>query len=196
METAMALNRIVRLAALMAALVGASPVWADEALWALLKSGGQLVLVRHALTTPGVGDPPGMKIGDCGTQRNLSDEGRAHAQQLGEAFRQRGIAVGRLLSSPWCRSIETARLAFGRVPDLTPALGNLFGRSEESARQLSDLRPLAGQIPANGNTVMVSHGSTILALTGISPDTAEMVVLTPHGGGRFTVAGRMAAHKP
>lgn len=189
-------NSIGRLLALTAALVWAPFVWADEALWALLKSGGQVVLVRHALTTPGVGDPPGMKIGDCGTQRNLSDEGRAHARQLGEAFRQRGIAVGSLLSSPWCRSIETAKLAFGKAPDLTPALGNLFGRSEESGRQLAALRPLAGQIPVKGNTVMVSHGSTILALTGISPDTAEMVVLTPQGEGRFKVAGRMIAHKP
>lgn len=192
----MTLNQTGRLLALMTALAWIPSAWADEALWALLKGGGQVVLIRHALTTPGVGDPDGMKLGDCGTQRNLSDEGRAHARQLGEAFRQRGIAVGQLLSSPWCRSIETAKLAFGREPSLTPALGNLFGRSEESGRQMAALRPMAGQKPANGNTVMVSHGSTILALTGISPDTGEMVVLTPQGGGRFAVAGRMAAHKP
>jgi phosphohistidine phosphatase SixA len=189
-------KRIGQLLALAAALAWAPLAFADDALWALLKGGGQVVLVRHALTTPGVGDPPGMKLADCGTQRNLSDEGRVHARQLGEAFRQRGIAVGRLLSSPWCRSIETAKLAFGKTPELTPALGNLFGRSEESGRQLAGLRPLAGEIPVNGNTVMVSHGSTILALTGISPDTAEMVVLTPQGDGRFKVAGRMTAHKP
>ncbi len=191
----MTLNRTGRLMALMAALVWAPSAWADEALWALLKGGGQVVLIRHALTEPGVGDPDGMKISDCGTQRNLSDAGRAHARQLGEAFRQRGIAVGRLLSSPWCRSIDTAKLAFGKTPELTPALGNLFGRSEEAGRQLAELRPLAGQKPANGNTVMLSHGSTILALTGVSPDTAEMVVLTPQGDGRFKVAGRMIAHQ-
>ena len=192
----MILNRISRLLAMAAVLVWTPFALADDALWALLKGGGQVVMIRHALTTPGVGDPEGMKLDDCSTQRNLSDEGRTHARQLGEAFRQRGIAVGRLLSSPWCRSIETAKLAFGKTPNVAPALGNLFGRSEEADRQLSGLRPLAGQKPANGNTVMVSHGSTIYALTGISPDTAEMVVLTPQGGGRFRVAGRMAAHKP
>ena len=191
----MTLNQTGRLLALTAAMLLTTSVRADEALWALLKSGGQVVLIRHALTTPGVGDPDGMKITECGTQRNLSDAGRDHARQLGEAFRQRGVAVGRLLSSPWCRSIDTAKLAFARTPELTPALGNLFGRSEESARQLAELRPLAGQIPSKGNTVMVSHGSTILALTGISPDTAEMVVLTPQGDGRFKVAGRMTAHQ-
>ena len=43
---------------------------------------------------------------------------------------------------------------------------------------------------------MVSHGSTIVALTGISPATGEMVVLTPQGNGRFKLAGRMIAHQP
>jgi phosphohistidine phosphatase SixA len=190
------LTRISRQLALMAVLAWAPFALADDALWALLKGGGQVVLIRPALTTPGVGDPDGMKLDDCSTQRNLSDEGRRNAQQLGEAFRQRGIVVGRLLSSPWCRSIETAKLAFGRTPDVTPTLANLFGRSGESDRQLAGLRPLAGQKLAIGNTVMVSHGSTIVALTGISPDTGEMVVLTPQGDGRFRVAGRMIAHKP
>jgi phosphohistidine phosphatase SixA len=190
----MSLNRIWRLLAVMAALVWAPLAWADEALWALLKGGGKVVLIRHALTTPGVGDPPGMRISDCGTQRNLSDEGRAHARQLGEAFRQRGIAVGRLLSSPWCRSIETAKLAFGREPELSPALGNLFGRSEESARQLADLRPLAGQIPASGNTVMVSHGSTIFVpdrhIAGYRRDGGA------HAAGRWPLHRSRANNRP
>lgn len=165
--------------------------WADETLWTLLKGGGQVVLIRHALTTPGVGDPDGFKLDDCKTQRNLSDEGRAHARQLGQAWRERGVPVGELQSSPWCRCIETARLAFGRDPQLQPALGNLFGQREREARQVARLRPLAGRKPLNGNTVMFSHGSTILALTGISPGTGEMVVLTPQGDGKFTVAGRL-----
>jgi broad specificity phosphatase PhoE len=192
----MILNRTSRLLALTAALAWAPLALADEALWTLLKGGGQVVLIRHAVTTPGLGDPEGMKLDDCGTQRNLSEEGRAHARQLGEAFRRRGVAVGRLLSSPWCRCIDTAKLAFGKTPDLTPALGNLFGRSAEAERQLAGLKPLAGEKPANGNTVMVSHGSTIYALAGVAPDTGEMVVLTPQGGGRFKVAGRMMAHTP
>jgi phosphohistidine phosphatase SixA len=192
----MKLSRTVSLLALLAALAWSSMVSANEALWSLLKGGGQVVLVRHALTTPGVGDPDGMKLDDCSTQRNLSDEGRAHALQLGNEFRTRGIAVGRLLSSPWCRAIDTAKLAFGQAPELSSALGNLFGRPGQVSRQLVDLQPLASQKPANGNTVMVSHGSTIQALTGISPDTAEMVILTPQGAGRFVVAGRLKARSP
>lgn len=163
----------------------------EDALWGLLKSGGQVVLMRHAVTTPGVGDPDGMVLTDCRTQRNLSDEGRAHAKQVGDAFRGRGVAVTQLVSSPWCRCIDTARLAFGAEPELSLALGNLFGRSDPQGQQVARLTALASRRPASGNAVMVSHGSTILALTGVSPATAEMVVLTPQAGGKFVVAGRL-----
>ncbi|RYF42412.1 MAG: histidine phosphatase family protein [Comamonadaceae bacterium] len=193
----MNLHQTSRLLALVAAFAWAPMAMADEALWKLLQAGGQVVLMRHALTTPGVGDPDGMTLDNCASQRNLSEEGRGHARQLAQVLRARGVPVGRVLASPWCRCIETAGLALGSSqPERTPALGNLFGRPELRERQLAELRPLAGQKPAKGNTFMVSHGSTIVALTGISPDTAEMVVLTPQGGGRFTVAGRMLAHRP
>lgn len=164
---------------------------ADEALWKLLQGGGQVVLIRHGLTTPGVGDPEGMRLDDCASQRSMNDEGRAESRRLGQAWRERRIPVGRLLSSPWCRCQETGRIAFGQAPEVTPALGNLFGRPEQQAPQLAQLRPLAATKPQAGNTLMFTHGSTVLALTGVSPDTAEMVVLTPQGDGRFTIAGRM-----
>ena len=107
---------------------------ADDHLWTLLKEGGHVVLVRHAITTPGVGDPQGFKLEDCATQRNLTDEGRADAKRLGEVFRARRVPVDRVLSSPWCRCLETARLAFGAAEVWLP-LSNLYGRSEASAEQ-------------------------------------------------------------
>jgi phosphohistidine phosphatase SixA len=163
---------------------------ADEALWQLLKSGGQVVLVRHAVTTPGVGDPPGFRLEDCATQRNLSDEGRAEAARLGEALRARSIPIAEVVSSPWCRCIETAKIAFGREPRTHAALSNLFGRREREAQQVAEMRKLVAKAPARGNAFLVTHGSTTLALTGVSPGTAEMVILTPGPGG-FKVAGRL-----
>ena len=163
----------------------------SEALWPLLKAGGQVVLMRHAVTTPGVGDPEGMVLGDCATQRNLSDEGRAHARQIGAAFRSHAVPVAQVISSPWCRCLETARLVFNAEPQVSSALGNLFGRPDPQGRQVAQLRALVARPPASGNLVMVSHCSTILALTGVSPAPAEMVVLTPQGGGKFIVAGRL-----
>lgn len=164
---------------------------ADEDLWALLERGGQVVLMRHALTTPGVGDPEGMSLRECATQRNLSDEGRAHAAQVGEAIRARGVKVARLISSPWCRCLETSKLVFGRNPEVSFALANLFGRASQQVPQIADLRSLITPMPPGANLFLVTHGSTIAALTGVSPATAEMVILTPQPGGRFTVAGRL-----
>lgn len=167
---------------------------ASEPLWTLLKTGGQAVLVRHAVTTPGVGDPPDMRLDDCASQRNLTDAGRAHARRVGEAFRARGIVVDRLLTSPWCRCIETAQLAWGAArlsAEVWTPLSNLYGRPERQAEQVREMRALVGERRAGGNLVLVSHGSTISALTGVSPDPAELVIVTPQGGGRFAVAGRV-----
>src|SRR6516225_149218 len=84
--------------------------------WAALVGGGHIALVRHGNAPPGYGDPPGFKIDDCATQRNLDELGRDQARAIGEAFRQHGVAVDKILSSPLCRCLETARLmALGPV---------------------------------------------------------------------------------
>jgi phosphohistidine phosphatase SixA len=169
---------------------GTSP---DDDLWDALQRGSLVILLRHGLTTPGVGDPPGFKLGDCSTQRNLTDEGRAQAAKLGEAFRARNIPIERVLSSPWCRCIETARLAFDGAPETSPALANLFGRPENRDKQVTDLRKLLSDFRGRGNLVLVSHGSTIVAVTDVSPEPAEMVVVRPEGSGKFSVIGRLSA---
>ena len=179
--------RIFALACFLAIAQGAA---ASEALWKLLRDGGQVVLVRHAVTTPGVGDPPGMRLDDCATQRNLSDDGRKHAARIGAAFRARGIPVRDVRSSPWCRCIETAKLAFGGA-QVHASLGNLFGRPELREAQVASFRRELLEKKGKGNLVLVSHGSTIQALTGVSPGTGELVVITPQGEGRFTLAGRL-----
>jgi phosphohistidine phosphatase SixA len=179
--------RILALACLLAVSHGAA---ASEALWALLKGGGQVVLMRHAVTTPGVGDPAGMRLEDCGTQRNLTDEGRRHAERIGREFRSRGIPVREVHSSPWCRCIETARLAFGGAR-VHASLGNLFGRPQNRDSQVASLKKDLLKPGQGDNLVLVSHGSTIQALTGISPGTGGMVVVTPQGGGRFALAGSL-----
>lgn len=181
--------------------VVAWPCWAaaDEAVWSLLKGGGHVVLIRHAQTDPGTGDPPGMRLQDCATQRNLSDQGRQDAVALGNEFRKRVVPVGELLSSPWCRCLETARLAFRREPRVDKALGNLYGGAERAPSQVAQLKSLIARRMRNGNggdtvqgnLVMFTHGSTIHALTGVSPASGEMVVLSTQPGGAFQVVGRI-----
>ena len=162
--------------------------------WKALAEGGKVVLIRHAITPPGAGDPAGMRLDDCATQRNLSDEGRRDARAIGDAFRSRNIRIDRVLSSPWCRCIETARLAFGAA-GLDAALGNLFGRPDQSAWQVAAMRELVASHRGEDNLVLVSHGSTISALTGVSPEPGELVVVTADSDGRVRVIARAIAHR-
>lgn len=175
---------------LLSAALAISPAHADETLWQLMAAGGQVLFVRHGQTTPGVGDPEGFTLEDCATQRNLSAEGRAQSQRLGAEFKRRGIPIGEVLSSPWCRCRETAQLAFGRAKSWS-ALSNLFGRHGEAGRQLGALRPRIAAHKGRDNLVLVSHGSTAAALTGEHPAMGEVLVLTP-AGRNFRVAGRLS----
>jgi len=175
---------------LLLAIAACSAACANESLWQQVADGGQVLFIRHAETTSGVGDPPGFKLGDCVTQRNLSAEGRAQARRLGEALKQRSVPVGEVLASPWCRCAETAQLAFGRSRAWAP-LSNLFGRQAEADKQVRALRPRIAAHRGKENLVLVSHGSTALALIGEHPAMGEVLVLTPAGNG-FRLAGRLA----
>jgi broad specificity phosphatase PhoE len=163
---------------------------ADEALWKLVAGGGHVLFVRHGETTPGVGDPPGFRLEDCATQRNLSAEGRAQAQRMRAELGRRGVPIGEVLSSPWCRCLHTAQLAFGRAK-AWGALSNLYGRSGEAEKQVRALRPRIAAHRGSDNLVLVSHGSTAAALTGEHPGMGEVLVLTPSGTG-FRMAGRLS----
>ena len=176
----------MRLAVALVALAVSTHALADEKLWSMLKAGGQVVMIRHAITTPGVGDPPGFRLDDCSTQRNLTDAGRRHARRIGEEWRTRQIPVERVVSSPWCRCLETAELAFGSKPQTSDALSNLFGYSENRERQVREMRAMVSSYSGKGTLVLVTHGSTIAALTGVNPDTGEMVVLS-----KGKLAGRL-----
>jgi len=177
---------------LLAVLLFVAPcAWAADVVWKLLESGGRVVLMRHTITTPGTSDPPGMRLDDCSTQRNLTDEGRRHARVIGEAFRSRRIDVGRVLSSPWCRCLETARLAFARA-EVSEPLSNLFDRPEQSQKQVQGMRAIIAAHRGKANLVLVSHGATIVALADVSLAPGEMVVVTPQPDGKFTVEGRLA----
>lgn len=182
----------MRLLALLACLLWQPFALADEALWKLITKGGQVLMIRHGLTTPGVGDPPGFRLEDCATQRNLSEEGRAEVRKLGAALQTRGVPIGEVLASPWCRCVETAQLAFGRSMRWD-ALSNVFGRPENVEAQLKRLRPRVAAYRGKANLVLVTHGSTTVALTGVSPAMGEIVVLSPGGKDGFRVAGRMIA---
>lgn len=175
---------------LLALALAFAPAHADDALWDALRQGGHVLYIRHSLTTPGVGDPSGFKLADCATQRNLSDEGRAQARRMGEALRAREVPIGEVLSSPWCRCVETAELAFGRHR-IWAALSNLHARQENADRQVRELRPHIAGYRGKDNLVLVAHGSVAVALVGERPAMGEILVLKPRSPG-FDVIGRLS----
>lgn len=174
-------------AALSVSLVPALAFAADG--WAELSQLNTVVLFRHA-TAPGIGDPPGFNLKDCPTQRNLNDKGWAEARQLGEQFRNRQIAVGAVLTSQWCRTRETAQLAFGdRLKD-EPAFNSSFSTSAEiSDQQTAQAKAVIGQWRGPGALVVFSHQVNITALTGVYPSSAEGVVLRAASDGSLKVLG-------
>lgn len=153
---------------------------ADGAVVAALRAGGVAVLVRHARTEPGIGDPPEFDLAACRTQRNLSSQGRAQSQRIGAWFRQRALVPAAVRSSRWCRCVDTAALAFGAAA-VQPwdALNSTFAdRAGASAAQTETLRAaLATLARRPGFEVWVTHMVNIQALAGVSVAMGEAVVV-------------------
>ncbi len=157
--------------------------------WSVLGPNG-IVLFRHA-NAPGVGDPPNFVLGDCSTQRNLDERGRVQARAIGQAFRSRRIAVGRVVSSQWCRARETAELAFpGRVEEESCFNSFFDDRSAATQATQASLAILEGW-RGPGVLVVVTHQVNISALTSTSPASGEGVVVGI-GQEKLEVLGRIA----
>lgn len=184
------MKRLLQLLAMLGALVSVNAIAMDDAaLWAGLKSVQHVALMRHA-QAPGVGDPAEFVLGDCATQRNLSAQGRRQAQDAGALFRRNGMDRATVYSSQWCRCLDTAgALGLGAVTP-QPALNSFFENSAREREQSEQARRLIRQRPAGVPLVMVSHQVNITALTGIYPQSGEIVVLRPDGD-RLLVLGRL-----
>ena len=171
------------LAGAAALLVSRASAADEDALWRRLRAGGLVILIRHASTEPGLGDPPGFRLGDCATQRNLSPLGIEESRRLGARLAAERVPIGRVYTSPWCRCRDTAVLAFGHAEDWTP-LSSIFDHPHEerefSERVRNRIGTYSGRKPA-GNVVMVTHNVNIAALTKHSVAPAEMVIVRPDG---------------
>jgi phosphohistidine phosphatase SixA len=165
----------------------------SQAAWAALGAGGHVALIRHGNAPPGFGgDPPGFRLDDCATQRNLDDKGREQGQVLGDAFRSHGVRVDRVVSSPVCRCMDTARLmAVGQVESSWALLPD----TDSTVRvRFQELKELVSTWRGPGTLVLMTHGLTIRPLIGFIPEQAEAVVLKPTAGSRSGahVVGRIA----
>lgn len=142
-----------------------------------LSAGGYVLMMRHGLTEPGVGDPPGFKLDDCKSQRNLSTEGKAQLKRLGEAIKAAGIRVDDVASSEFCRCKETADLVFGKHMSWS-ALNSFFSSVKRTeSQQTEELRVVLPYVKAPKNAAWVTHQVNITALTGFVPASSEVVAL-------------------
>jgi phosphohistidine phosphatase SixA len=163
---------------------------ANPAIWQALKNDNHVVLLRHTETVPGIGDPPNFNLSDCTSQRNLNDRGRDHARAWGKAFTANGIKVGGVFSSAWCRCIDTAKLATGRV-DTWPALNSHFDSPQFANTQAEQVK---GGIPARMQKgkvlLLITHQVNISAIAGVTPAMGEAVVMKLTGNA-FSVVGTL-----
>jgi virginiamycin B lyase len=196
--------RIVSIAAVLGAVVvstaGAAPSvagLAGPALTDALREGGYVIYFRHAATDFSEEDTDTRNLQNCRTQRNLTSQGRADARAIGRAFRRLRIPVGAVLASRYCRTRQTALLAFGRVRT-TMDLTSLPSASTERERdrRVAALRRLLATPPRRGvNHVLVAHLFNIQAAANVSLDEGEAAVFAPRGGTRFRLVARIRPEK-
>ena len=171
-------------------LLGMAPARADDALWARLAEGGKVVLMRHAsVSEDRNGGDSLLRDPSCKVERNLSDQGRQQAKAVGERFRARKIPVEAVRHSPYCRTAETAQLAFGKGSEAAYlSLLEVLG-AEEAAVQTAQLNQVIGAYAGKGNLVLVTHEPNIGAVSFEMVKPADFVVLQPKGGSEFEELG-------
>lgn len=150
----------------------------------------QVLIMRHA-RAPGIGDPEGFNLNDCRTQRNLSEEGRAQARKIGAWLREQGVATALVVSSPWCRTKETAELLGFGTPLVEDSLASFFNApGGDSANQRLQTY-LRNTLPNKQGRalILVTHDVNIARWTGESVASGEMVLV------RVDASGQPVAHK-
>jgi phosphohistidine phosphatase SixA len=166
---------------------------AEPTLASAMKRGGLVLVIRHAATDFSKPDQDPVVLSDCRTQRNLNAQGRADARTIGRGARRLELRIGSVLSSPFCRTKETARLAFSRFR-VSQALLNTIDTEHDARwrRQIRAARRLLGMKPAAGLlTVLVTHGSVVGDTTGLTLEEGETLVFRPLGSSRFRLLGRV-----
>ncbi len=168
---------------------------AGDDLVAELRAGGVVIVIRHAATDQSQPDDDEVDLDDCSTQRNLTAAGRTDAKTIGAAFRALQIPVGTVWASPYCRSRDTARLAFGRA-EVVEGLERLYPVPDEVAQaRLNTLLREQAPAPGEPNLVIAGHGvypSVLAPAVAIEEGEAALYAVREDG---FVLVGRVAPHE-
>ena len=149
---------------------------ASDQLWNLAQEGNKIILIRHSLA-PGGGDPPGFKINDCKTQRNLNGIGINQSKKIGKLFKKNKVSVDQVLSSQWCRCKDTAKFAFNNF-ETFEALNSFYSTkfAKNEKRQIKDLKKYIKNWKSNKNLILVTHYVVISSILNIAVSSGEIVV--------------------
>ena len=168
------------------------PLTGDRLVTAL-RDGGLVLYLRHTETTEG-GIDSVSTLGDCAAQRELSEAGRRNARKIGAAFDALAVPVARVLASPFCRTVETAELAFDevRTDDALLALASTGQSQAEQDAAKERVRELLSDEPPDGeNVLLVGHISNVGPVTGTSPEEGGTVAVRPEGDGSFALVAEV-----
>ena len=167
----------------------------NRELVAKLQKGGYVIFLRHAKTDWSQKDIEPFNLNDCSSQRNLTEEGRAQAAMIGEGYRVLKIPIAKVLTSPFCRCVDTAALAFGAY-EVNQDLAHIaYSEDKEGKKRTaylrSKMREFLGTVPPPGeNIVLVGHSPNLIPIIDIrSLPEGNTVVFKPDGKGSFELAG-------
>ena len=159
-----------------------------------LKSGHHVLLMRHALA-PGVGDPANYTLADCKTQRNLSAEGRQHAEGVGRWLKKQGVQTAEVYSSAWCRCKDTAELLKFGGYTVEPALASFFNDMHKAKTQNQQLQKfIAQKLTTKGEKalILVTHHVNIYEFMGENIDSGDLVLAQVDAHGKMLSYQRIA----
>jgi phosphohistidine phosphatase SixA len=174
-----------------AAKTSASEMMDAGQLVPLLQKGGYILIMRHERTEiPSRDDDYSKPATDCMAQRNLSVAGYAGAVETGKALAALNIPIGKVLASPMCRGMDTARMAFGKVEPEMRLIhhDNIAGRTPEISG--AEMRALINDLmPGESNIVLVSHIGNINRAINTTPSEGQISIVKREAGGKITVLG-------
>lgn len=175
-----------------ASAAGTVPALSSAEAARLMRQGGVALLLRHGQTVPGVGDPEGFRLDDCGTQRNLSVDGRNALRAMSRHIQQARIRFSRVFTSEWCRCRETAQLLAGTQATVEPwpALNSQFSGNPVVSSANTEVIERLRELPGDKAWLLVTHQVNVAALTGVSPDSGEGVLVRAGVSG-LDVLGRV-----
>lgn len=144
-----------------------------------LRDGQHVLLMRHA-DAPGFGDPPGYRLDQCASQRNLGHHGIHQAKMIGQWLSEQGVVAAQVFSSPWCRCLDTATWLNKGPVLIEPALGSFFDQMSLEQKQTKALQAFIQAQLAKATyqpVILVTHHVNIEAYTGKNVRVGDMVLV-------------------